>query len=249
MIGQAAAGGVTVITGGTRGIGAAVASRLAEAGQDLVLAYRSDDEAAARTRDRVRDLGRGCALVRADVATDDGVDAVFDAAMAEFGRITGLVNNAGATLHIGRLVDTPIDVVRTVIELNLTATVLCSRRAAQLMSGGGVIVNISSSSATLGAVGEYVHYAAAKAGVDAFTAGFAAEVAVDGIRVNAVAPGIVRTGIHADAGEPDRVARKGAEVPLGRAGEPADVAGAVAWLFGSDAAYVSGAVLRVAGGR
>ncbi|MGH3358789.1 MAG: SDR family NAD(P)-dependent oxidoreductase [Nocardioidaceae bacterium] len=243
---------LTVVTGGTRGIGAAIALRLAEAGHDLVLSYRSDDASAQKVRDRVRGLGRECSLVRADLCEPGGIDAVFEAARPA--RVSGLVNNAGATLHIGPLADTPVDIVRRVIDVNLTATVLCARRAVQEMAtsrggDGGVIVNISSGAATLGAAHEYVHYAAAKAGVDTLTAGLAAEVAADGIRVNAVAPGIVRTDIHADAGAPDRVERTAPKVPLGRAAEPEDVAAAVAWLFTEDASYVAGAVLRVAGGR
>ena len=184
--------------------------------------------------------------VAADVGSDEGIDILFDAA-AGFGPLTGLVNNAGATLHIGDLADTPADIVRQVVDLNLTATILCARRAAQLMDSG-VIVNISSGAATLGSPHEYVHYAAAKAGVDCFTAALAKELGPRGIRVNAVSPGLVRTGIHAAAGDPGRLERVTERIPMGRPGEPDDIAGAVAWLFGPDAHYVSGAVLRVAGG-
>lgn len=240
---------LTVVTGGTRGIGAAIAVRLAAAGHDLVLSYRGDDESAAATRADVRALGSECAVVRADLEHAGGVDEVFAAVRAVGRPLSGLVNNAGVTLHIGPLATTPVEAVRRVIELNLTATVLCSRRAVQEMSEGGAIVNISSAAATLGSAHEYVHYAAAKAGVDAFTTGLAAEVAADGIRVNAVAPGTIRTRIHADAGAPDRAERAAERIPAGRPGEPDDVAGAVAWLFGPDAGYVTGAVLRVAGGR
>lgn len=242
---------LTIVTGGTRGIGQACALRLAQAGHDLVLSYRSDDGSALETQSRVRALGSACSIVRADLVEPEGIDAVFAAAQSTGRPLTGLVNNAGATLHIGTLASTPADVVRRVIEVNLTATVLCSRRAIQQMSGGtgGTIVNISSAAATLGSSHEYVHYAAAKAGVDAFTAGLAAEVAADGIRVNAVAPGTIRTRIHADAGLPDRAERAAEQIPAGRPGDPEDVAGAVVWLFGPDAGYVTGTVLRVAGGR
>ena len=176
------------------------------------------------------------------------------AAAAEAGTITGLVNNAGATLHIGSLAETPVDVVRRTVELNLTSAILCARAAVRVMSrarggSGGVVVNVSSGAATLGAPGEYVQYAAAKAGIDALTLGLAAEVAGEGIRVVGVAPGIIATSIHADAGEPGRINRVGPLVPLGRAGEPTEVAEAVAWLMSDAASYVTGTTLRVAGGR
>ena len=168
--------------------------------------------------------------------------------------MTGVVNNAGATLHVGPLADTPVDVVEETVRLNLTGALLVARAAVRTMArsrggAGGVLVNISSGAATLGSPGEYVQYAAAKAGVDALTLGLAQEVAADGVRVVGVAPGIVETRIHADAGEPGRVDRVGPLVPLGRAGRPAEVAEAVVWLMGDAASYVTGTTLRVAGGR
>jgi NAD(P)-dependent dehydrogenase (short-subunit alcohol dehydrogenase family) len=239
---------LTVITGGTRGIGAATALRLAAEGHDLVLGYLGDSEAAGETTERVREAGAACLAVQVDVAEPKQVDALFDAA-ARLGGIHGLVNNAGATLHLGDLADTPVEVVQRVVDVNLTGALLCARRAVQDMGGGGVIVNVSSAAATLGAAHEYVHYAAAKAGVDALTVGLAQEVAGRGIRVNAVAPGIVRTDIHAAAGDPDRLDRVGARVPMGRPGEPDEVAAAVAWLLSDACPFATGAVLRVAGGR
>jgi NAD(P)-dependent dehydrogenase (short-subunit alcohol dehydrogenase family) len=244
---------LTVITGGTRGIGAATALRLAADGHDLVLGYVSDDDAAEATAKAVRGRGVEAWLVAADITTDDGVALLF-ARAAELGTVTGLVNNAGATLHIGPLAETPTEVVRRTVELNLTAAILCARAAVRLMStssggAGGVVVNVSSGAATLGAANEYVHYAAAKAGLDALTTGLAIEVAGEGVRVVGVAPGIVNTTIHADAGEPDRVDRVGPLVPLGRVAEPAEVADAIAWLMSDQASYVTGTTLRVAGGR
>ncbi|MGN6130723.1 MAG: SDR family oxidoreductase, partial [Nocardioidaceae bacterium] len=176
------------------------------------------------------------------------VDALFDAT-AEWGTVTGLVNNAGVTLHLGDLVDTPVDVVRRMIDVNLTGAVLVARRAVRDMVDGGAIVNVSSAAATLGSPHEYVHYAAAKAGVDAFTFGLAAGVASRGIRVNAVAPGLIRTEIHASAGDAGRLERIAGTVPARRAGEPEEVAEAVAWLMSDACPYATGAVLRVAGGR
>ena len=239
---------LTLITGGTRGIGAATAERLARDGHDLVLAYAGDERAAEATATRVREHGVRCEAVRADVSDPDQVDALFDAA-ADVGKVTGVVNNAGSTLHVGDLADTPVDVVRRVIDVNLTGAVLVARRAVQVLTRGGAIVNVSSGAATLGSPHEYVHYAAAKAGVDALTTGLAQEVAARGIRVNGVAPGIVRTGIHAAAGDPDRLERVAGTVPLGRVGEPEEVAEAIVWLLGDSCPYATGATLRVAGGR
>ena len=239
---------LTVVTGGGRGIGAACATRLAGEGHDLVISYLTDRQAAEDTAARVRDLGAVCRVVRADVSDADDVDALFDAA-AEVGQLTGLVNNAGSTLHLGDLVDTPVDVIRTVIEVNLLGAVFVARRAVRDMVAGGAVVNISSGAATLGSPHEYVHYAAAKAGVDALTHGLAQEVAPRGIRVNGVAPGLIRTGIHAAAGEPGRPERIAPAVPLGRAGEPEEIAAAVSWLLGDECPYATGATLRVAGGR
>ncbi|MCF6379862.1 SDR family oxidoreductase [Nocardioides KLBMP 9356] len=240
----------TLVTGGTRGIGAAVARRLAASGHDLVLGYARDDAAAARTATGCRELGVSCATVRADVTTDDGIESLFAAA----GDLTAVVNNAGATLHIGPLADTPPDVVRATVDLNLTSALLVARAAVRVLGrsrggSGGVLVNISSGAATLGSPGEYVQYAAAKAGVDALTVGLAQEVARDGVRVVGVAPGIIDTTIHGDAGEPGRVERVGPLVPLGRAGHVDEVAHAVAWLLSDEASYVTGTTLRVAGGR
>jgi len=239
---------LTVITGGGRGIGAATALRLAAEGHDLVLSYATDSASAEATGDRVRDLGVGCHVVQADVSDADQVDALFESA-ARLGRVTGLVNNAGSTLHSADLADTPVDIIRRVIEVNLIGAVLVARRAVRAMVEGGAIVNVSSAAATLGSPHEYVHYAAAKAGVDTLTSGLAQEVAARGIRVNGVAPGIVRTGIHAAAGDAGRVERLGPRVPLGRVGEPEEIAEAVAWLLGDSCPYATGATLRVAGGR
>ncbi|ABL81016.1 MULTISPECIES: SDR family oxidoreductase [unclassified Nocardioides] len=244
---------VTLITGGTRGIGAATALRLARDGHDLVLGYARDVRAAEEARLAAEDAGARCVVVRADLTAPDGVAELF-ARAAQHGRLTGVVNNAGATLHLGPLAETPVEVVQATVDLNLTAALLVARAAVRALGtsyggAGGVLVNVSSGAATLGAPGEYVQYAAAKAGVDALTVGLAQEVAGEGIRVVGVAPGIVRTRIHADAGEPDRVDRVGRLVPLGRAGEPGEVADAVAWLMSAEATYVTGTTLRVAGGR
>lgn len=239
---------LTLITGGTRGIGAATALRLADLGHDLVLGYADDEGAAAATRARVEASGASCRVVRADVADPVQVDALFEE-VAGLGTLTGLVNNAGGTLHLGALADTPVDVVRRVVEVNLLGAILCARRGVLAMTDGGTILNVSSSAATLGAPGAYVHYAAAKAGIDALTFGLAQEVAPAGIRVVGVAPGIIRTGLHAAAGDPGRVERVAGDLPMGRAGEPDEVAAAIVWLMSDACPYATGATLRVAGGR
>ncbi|GAA1131169.1 SDR family oxidoreductase [Nocardioides aquiterrae] len=215
-----------------------------------MLGYARDDRAAEETRLAVEDAGARCRTVRADLTDPSGVDRLFEAA----GPVTGVVNNAGATLHLGPLAETPPEVIAATVDLNLTAALLVARAAVRAMGtsyggSGGVLVNVSSGAATLGSPGEYVQYAAAKAGVDALTLGLAQEVAGDGVRVVGVAPGIVRTTIHADAGEPGRIDRVGPRVPLGRAGEPHEVADAIAWLMSDEASYVTGTTLRVAGGR
>ena len=243
---------MTVVTGGGRGIGAAAAQHLAGLGHAVVLGYLRDRASADLVVRAVRGAGGRAVAVAGDVSDERAVDALF-AAAAELGPVTGLVNNAGLTAHVGDLADTPVETVRRVIGVNLLGAVLCARRAAQVMStahggSGGAIVNVSSAAATLGAPHEYVHYAAAKAGVDALTVGLAKELAGQGVRVNGVAPGTVRTGIHAAAGDPDRLDRAAPRIPLGRVGEPHEVAPAIAWLLGPDAGYVTGATIRIAGG-
>lgn len=244
---------VTIVTGGSRGIGGAITAELARAGHDVVIAFQSDESAASRAAAGARQLGTRCLSCQADVRSPAEVERLFATAESVFGPVTGLVNNAGLTGHIGDLAETPVEMVRQVIDVNFLAVVLCAREAARRMSRGregqgGTIVNISSAAATLGSPHEYVHYAAAKAAVDALTYGLAKELATEGVRVNAVAPGIVRTGIHAAAGDPGRAERAADHIPFARPGEPEEIARAVVWLLGPESAYVSGAVLRVAGG-
>ena len=243
---------LTVVTGGSRGIGAAVVLALARDGHDIVFSYRSESEAADRVRTAAVKQGIRSVAIQADVTDQGDVERLF-AEAAAIGTPTGLVNNAGLTAHLGDLADTPVEVIRKVIDVNLVGVVLCAREAIRAMStrrggSGGAIVNISSAASTLGSPHEYVHYAAAKAGVEALTVGLAKEVADDGIRVNAVAPGIVNTEIHAAAGAPDRAERVVSRIPMGRLAEPEEIAPAIVWLLGPEAAYTSGAVIRVAGG-
>ncbi|MEU9192827.1 SDR family NAD(P)-dependent oxidoreductase [Streptomyces hundungensis] len=242
---------VTIVTGGSRGIGAATCVRLAADGHDLALGYVSNEEAAHEVADQVCAAGARCVTVRADTSQEADVERLFDTAAAELGPVTGLVNNAGVTGPLGRLADARTEDLRRVLDVNLLGYLLCCRRAARDMAavGGGAIVNISSGAATLGSPGEYVHYAASKAATDALTIGLSKELGQDRIRVNAVAPGLIDTDMHATMGDPERPARMAPAIPLGRAGEASEVAAAVAWLLSPDASYTSGAILRVAGGR
>lgn len=243
---------VAIVTGGSRGIGAAVVRRLARAGYDLVVTFRSDAAAAERVAASVADTGARVEPVRADLATDRGIHAPFDIAAERFGRLDALVNNAGVSTRYAPLADTPADEIRQTIEVDFVAAVLGARLAVQefLRTGtAGVIVNITSGAATLGSPGEYTHYAAAKAGLDAFTMGLGKEVGPQGIRVVGVAPGLVDTDLHSTTGDGGRVERMAPGIPLRRAADPDEIAAAVEWLLGPDASYVTATTLRVAGGR
>ncbi len=244
---------LTLITGGTRGIGAATALRLAADGHDLVLGYATDAAAAETCRAAVEDVGVRCTVLAGDVANPAQVARLFTEAARE-GQLTGVVNNAGATLHSGTLAETDPAVIQRTVDLNLSGALYVARAAVRALGrsyggGGGVLVNISSAAATLGSPGEYVQYAAAKAGIDALTTGLAKEVARDDVRVVGVAPGMVRTRIHEDAGDPGRLERLADSVPVGRPGEASEIAEAIAWLISDSASYVTGTTLRVAGGR
>ncbi|MFF3334935.1 SDR family NAD(P)-dependent oxidoreductase [Streptomyces sp. NPDC002888] len=242
---------VTVVTGGSRGIGAATCLRLAADGHDVAVGYVRDSAAAEVVADGVRGAGGRCVTVRVDTSVEADVERLFATAERELGAVTGLVNNAGVTGPLGRLADADPADLRRVVDVNLLGTLLCARRAAQLMTlrGDGVIVNVSSAAATLGSPGDYVHYAATKAAVDALTLGLSKELGPHGIRVNAVAPGMIDTEMHAAMGDPDRAQRASAAIPLRRPGQAEEIAAAVAWLMSPDASYTTGAVLRVAGGR
>jgi NAD(P)-dependent dehydrogenase (short-subunit alcohol dehydrogenase family) len=241
-----------VVTGGSRGIGAATVRALAAAGYDVAVGYREDAAAAEQVVSQATAAGARCVAVQADVTREEDVERLF-ASAAQLGPVAGVVSNAGLTGHIGDLAETPVEIIRRVIDVNLVGAVLCARRAAQVMSTarggtGGAIVHVSSAAATLGSPHEYVHYAAAKAGVEALTVGLAKELAAEGVRVNAVAPGIVDTEIHAAAGRPDRAQAAAERIPLGRAAQAEEITPAILWLLSPAAAYTTGAVIRVAGG-
>lgn len=243
-----------LVTGASRGIGAATARLLATRGHDLALGCRTPgDEVDAVARD-CRAAGARAVVVGADLSVESDVVRMFDETARELGPITGLVANAGGAPSLQRVEDMSADRIDDVLALNLRAALLCSREAVRRMAprlggSGGAIVHVTSRAAVLGAPGEWVDYAAAKAGTEALTVGLAKEVADDGIRVNAVRPGLIDTDFHARAGEPGRVARMAPSVPMARPGSPDEVAGAIAWLLGDEASYVTGAVLDVTGGR
>ncbi|HSD34800.1 MAG TPA: SDR family oxidoreductase [Alphaproteobacteria bacterium] len=249
-----AGGGVLLITGGSRGIGAATAKLAASRGWRVCLSYVRDDSAAKEVVRAITGAGGEALAVRADMRREAEIVALFDDAERAFGPVTGLVNNAGITGRIGPLPEAAPETIREVVEVNVTGAILAAREAVLWMStarggAGGAIVNISSGAASLGSSGEYVHYAASKGAIDTFTLGLAREVAREGIRVNAVAPGLILTDIHAAGGEPGRAERIAPTVPMGRPGAPEEVAEPILFLLSPAASYITGAVLRVAGGR
>lgn len=248
---------VLLVTGASRGIGAAIALRAAADGWDVAVNYRRDRAAAERVADQVRATGRRALSVPADISDEAAVRSMFDTVDAELGTLTGLVNNAGIVAPAARLDDATEMTVqrwRRMFEVNVIAAMLCSQLAVQRMSTrtggrGGVVVNVSSGAARNGSPGVYVDYAAAKAAVDTFTLGLAKEVAAEGIRVNAVRPGLVDTEIHADSGDPRRAHTLTGSVPLGRVGTPAEIAEGVIWLLSDASGYVTGSILDITGGR
>jgi len=243
-----------LITGGGRGIGAATAIAAARAGYDVALSYKRDSGRADTVVAEIKGLGRKAFALQSDVAQENDVVALFVRVDRELGPLNALVNNAGITGRAVRVQDVDAATVNEVLAANVTGSFLCAREAVKRMSTrqggrGGAIVNISSAASRHGSPGEYVHYAASKGAIDTFTVGLAKEVADDGIRVNAIRPGLIDTEIHASSGIPDRVTRIVPTVPLKRIGTGDEVAAAVLWLLSDAASYVTGAILDVSGGR
>lgn len=246
--------GTLIVTGASRGIGAAVARRAARDGWAVAVTYTREAAGAEQVARDIMDAGGHALAMHADVAMEAEVVTLFETVANRLGPLGGLVNNAGITGPYCRLADLRADDLRHVLDVNVTGAFLCAREAVRHLStrrggAGGAIVNISSAAARLGGADEWVHYAASKGAIDSLTIGLAQEVAREGIRVNGVAPGLIETGIHAAAGAPDRLKRLAPRVPLGRAGTPEEVADAVVWLLSSAASYITGATLAVGGGR
>ena len=247
-------GAVIIVTGGSRGIGAAVATRLAAAGEAVAVGYQANAAEATAVVDRCGHVGGAAAAFAADVSVEAEVERLFVEAEAALGPLTGLVMSAGIVAPMGRLDSFSGERLARMVEVNVLGTLLCAREAVRRLStagggGGGAIVLVSSVGAKHGSPGSYVDYAATKGAVDTLTIGLSKEVAAEGVRVNAVRPGIIRTEIHADSGDPDRAEKMGPSIPMGRPGEPAEVAEAIAWLLSDAASYVTGAILDVSGGR
>lgn len=245
---------VIIVTGASRGIGAATARLAASRGYTVCVNYRQNRDAAETVVKNIETLGGRALAVAADVSRESDVINLFETVDAELGTLSALVNNAGILEKQTRVEDVDGDRLQRIFAANVIGSFLCAREAIRRMSRkhggkGGAIVNVSSAAARLGSANEYVDYAASKGAIDTFTLGLSREVAGDGIRVNAVRPGIINTEMHASGGEPDRVNRLKSTLPLQRGGEPEEVANAILWLLSTDASYVTGTFVDVAGGR
>jgi NAD(P)-dependent dehydrogenase (short-subunit alcohol dehydrogenase family) len=255
---------ILLVTGGSRGIGAATAVQAARAGWDVAINYTANAAAAQAVAAQVRALGRRALVVQADVGDEAAVMAMFASIDRELGPITGLVNNAGVVDVAARIDEGTVARWQRMLQVNVIGSMVCAREAVLRMSTrrggdarwlaagggrGGSIVNLSSAAARIGAGGQYVDYASAKGAIDVFTLGLAREVATEGVRVNAVRPGIIETEIHASGGQPGRAAQMAPLVPMQRAGSADEVAQAIVWLLSDAASYTTGSVLDVTGGR
>lgn len=245
--------GAMIITGGSRGIGAATAIAAAQRGYPVCVNYHSDEQAAQQVVQQVHELGGTAVSVQADISKESEVTRLFTLCTEQLGLPSVLVNNAGI-LETGPILTVDAARLQRVFELNVFGAFYCAREAVRLMStelggAGGSIVNVSSVAATLGSPGEYIDYAASKGAIDTMTVGLAREVAEQGIRVNAVRPGVIYTDIHASGGEPGRVDRVKNSVPMKRGGESSEIAAAVLWLASDEASYCTGSIIDVSGGR
>ncbi len=246
--------GTLIVTGASRGIGAAIAQLAGTLGFSVAVNFAKGEAEARRVTDQIISAGGRARAIRADIAREEDVVALFQNAERELGPIKALVNNAAITGGFSRVDSVSALTLEQVMAVNVTGAILCAREAVRRMSTlhggtGGAIVNISSRAARTGSAGEWVHYAASKGAIDSFTIGLAREVAMEGIRVNAVAPGLIETGLHAANGAPDRLERLASTIPMQRAGTPLEVAEGVLWLLSPAASYTTGAILEVGGGR
>lgn len=243
-----------LITGGSRGVGAATARLAAAKGYDVAISFVSNEAAALAVAADVEALGRRALAVHADSADPRQVEQLFAAIDQHFGRIDVLVNNAGIIARQSRLEDLGFERMQRVFAVNAIGPMLCAQQAIKRMAyrhhgRGGVVINISSASARLGSPNEYVDYAASKGALETFTTGFSKEVAREGIRVNCIRPGHIYTEMHASGGEPGRVDRVKDSIPMGRGGQPEEVARAILWLASEEASFITGTFLDVTGGK
>jgi len=248
------AGNVILITGGGRGVGAATARLAAARGYDVAISFIADEAAAFAVAADIAALGRRALPFRADSADPMQVAALFAAIDKQFGRLDVLVNNAGMVARQSRMEDLDFARMQRIFAVNAIGPILCAQQAVKRMAyrhggQGGVVINLSSASARLGSPHEYVDYAASKGAVETFTTGFAKEVAREGIRVNVVRPGHIYTDMHASGGEPGRVDRVKESIPMGRGGQPEEVARAILWLASAEASFITGTFLDVTGGK
>ncbi len=246
--------GMLIVTGGSRGIGAAVSRLAASRGYDVAVNYVRDEAAALALVEEIQQAGGRAAAIQGDVGQEQDVVRLFQRAESELGPLSALVNNAAVTGGFARVEALSAEALREVLAVNVAGSFLCAREAIRRMSTrhggrGGAIVNISSIAARIGSAGEWVHYAATKGAIDTFTMGLAREVAAEGIRVNAVAPGMILTDLHASVGDPGRPARVAPLIPMGRPGLPKEVAEGVLWLLSPGASYTSGTILEIGGAR
>jgi len=246
--------GILVVTGGSRGIGAATALLAAQRGWDVVVNYKGNASAAQQVVGAVESKGRRAVAMQGDMALESDVIRLFVEAEKALGKVTGVVNNAGITGTGGLLADTDLATIRSVIDLNVTGALVVAREAVRHMAKsrggqGGVIVNLSSVAARIGGSGELIPYAASKGAIETLTLGLAKEVASEGIRVNAVSPGLIETDIHDTTGDPNRLARLVKGVPMGRTGTASEVAEAILWLLSPASSYVTGTSIQIGGGR
>lgn len=245
---------VVLVTGASRGIGAATARLFGEQGDTICVNYRADEAAAKRVTTQLHEMGAKAVAMQADVSIEAEVVQLFERIDETFGRLSVLVNNAGILLPQMRLVEMDANRINTMLTTNVTSYFLCAREAIKRMSTehgglGGSIINVSSAASRIGSAGEYIDYAASKGAIDTMTRGLALELANESIRVNCVRPGFIATDMHADGGEPGRVERMKALIPLKRGGTPEDVANAIYWLASEKSSYSTGAFIDVAGGR
>lgn len=246
--------GAIIVTGASRGIGAAVAKLAGAHGFPVAVNFTNGETAAQEVVSQIVAAGGRAIAIRGDVAREEDAMRLFETTERELGPLQGLVNNAGVTGGFARVEELTTEVVARVFAVNVIGTILCAREAVRRMSlrhggTGGAIVNISSLAARIGSAGEWVHYAASKGAIDSFTIGLAREVADEGIRVNAVAPGLIETDLHATNGAPDRVERLRPSIPMQRAGTANEVAEGVLWLLSPAASYTTGTILEIGGGR